>query len=378
MRIVGQGTIYRNPHPSFAPAEPSATTLCWSPAFGGLLSAMRVGAAKLSAEGRLRLFAARDGERWEQLASPLSALDGDGLNHAGSHLGSDGDTTILAAARMAVAHYGSPAWGKFESGIVDADTVIVRASGASWETPRLYDFRRHQDEWAIPCGPPLPLGGSKWILPMESHARSDREGWLRQYHAFAVFSDDDGRSWGEPAPLLNSSDGDLAYYDQRLTQVGDGRLYTVAWVHNTIEDRTMRARAAYSEDGGHSWSDDFELGLFGGPVNPLSLGDHRMLAVYNRRVPPTAIVIAESDDAGRTWALNRQLVLWDERQRKATGEPLGTVADEDAASSLWQTMWAWTFGTPTPVRDPAGAITVAFHAAGTDGVGAARWVRLMP
>jgi hypothetical protein len=375
--IIDQGTVYRNPHPNHHPLDASASSLCWSPSFGGLLCAFRVGPAKLSPDGSLRLRASGDGGRtWRQLASPLSQLDGDELNHAGFHLGSDGRTTVLAGCRMSIPAPGSPEWTAYESGIRDADTVIVRGEDGRWDDVLVGDWRRHPDEWAIPCGPPLPLGAGDWLLPMESHARSDREGWLRAYHAFTIRSHDGGRTWGEPSPAINGPGGAEAYYDQRMTLVAGGRLLTIAWVHDVVVDRTLTALAGFSDDGGRAWSPPFDTGLPGGPVNPCTLRDGRVLAVYSRRTATPGILAVLSEDGGRTWTAERQLAIWDGTARRVDGRLLAAARAGGDQAPLWDTMWSWTFGSPTPVQVPDGTVHVAFHAAGLDGVREVRWVRL--
>jgi hypothetical protein len=314
---------------------------------------------------------------WRTICSPLSNLDDDGLNHAGAQLGAGGDTTLLAVSRMSVSHYGTTEWTSYEGGIRDADTVIVRADGNHWDQVQIHDWRRHPDEWAIPCGPPVWLGGQAWLLPMERHHRGDRVGWLQKYHAFVIFSQDDGRSWGDPTPILNSEDGRKAYYDQRIVPVDqNSRLLSVAWVHDVIDDRTVNAQAAHSTDAGRNWTEPRDTGLLGGPVNGVCLSDGRVLAAYNRRTPPAGIFLAISEDSGLTWQTDRQVVAWDEAQRRVTGQIINTDANIQTTDPLWDTMWGWTFGSPTPVRAPDGSVYITFHAAGFDGIRAARWLRV--
>ena len=87
---------------------------------------------------------------------------------------------------------------------------------------------------------------------MERHALATVPDWLRRYNAFAVFSHDDGRTWVEPGATLNDSDERVVYYDQRMVALPDGRLLTMAWVHDVVDDVTLTARAAYSDDRGRT------------------------------------------------------------------------------------------------------------------------------
>jgi hypothetical protein len=207
---------------------------------------------------------------------------------------------------------------------------------------------------------------------MERHALATVPDWLRRYHAFAVFSHDDGRTWAEPRPTLNDPEERLMYYDQRMVELPDGRLLTMAWVHDVVDDVTLTARAGYSSDGGRTWSEPFDTGLQGGPMNPLLLRDGRVLVVFARRTTPNGIRAVLSEDGGRTWDLERELVLWDETTRRVTGDVLPDVQRAPDDPALWGTMWGWTFGSPVAVQAPDGSVLVSFFAAGFDGVSAVR------
>ena len=244
------------------------------------------------------------------------------------------------------------------------------------EAAETADFRRHPDEWAIPCGVPVSLGAGEWIFPMERHARTYVPDWLRRYQAFSVTSHDDGRTWGDPTPTLNDPDERVAYYDQRIVAVPDGRLLTMAWVHDVVDDVTLTARAAYSDDGGRTWGQPFDTGLQGGPLNPLVLSDGRIITFFARRTVPGGIRAAMSSDGGATWALDDEFVIWDEATRSVLGRHAPDQARDPGDPSLWGTMWGWTFGTPSAVEAPDGSVIATFFAAGFDGVTEIRWVRI--
>lgn len=221
MRVVDDRIVYRNPHPNHGPEAVSGSTLAWSRLESPepvLLNAFRSGSAKMSPDGRVKLRASPDlGRTWRDVASPFGAIPADPIAaESGPHLGgSAAGTTLLMACRMWIVTPHDPRWSDDAAGVIRADALAARApAGATWDSPTSHDFRRHADEWAIPCGPPLALGGGRgpdWIFPMERHALAHVPEWLRRYHAFAVISHDDGRTWANPTPTLNDPDERVVY-----------------------------------------------------------------------------------------------------------------------------------------------------------------------
>ena len=388
MRVTDEAIVHRNRYPSYAPESYSATTVAWSRAVSAepyLLAAFRLGSARMSPDGRIVLHASRDGGRtWSEVPSPLAgdaaravgAEPGKGPNISGSQMGSSATgTTVLVAARMSMATPGTADWDDQAAGMVDADSVGVRAGpGEGWDAPVIVEGRRDDEGWTIPCGSPLSLGGARWLLPLERHARTTVPQWLRGYEAFTAYSDDDGRSWGRLTDALNDPERRVAYYDQRMVLLQDGRVLSLAWVHDVVDDRTLLARAGWSDDGGSTWSAPVETTLRGGPINPVVLEDGRVVAVYPRRTAPTGVRASVSEDGGRTW--DPGIVVWDESLRRVTGEPARDGPREDRDPALWDTMWGWTFGQPMPVRLGRDRVGVCFFSADRGGAPAVRFVTL--
>lgn len=383
VRLVHHGVIQSNPQPDGAVEIYSGTALTsyLDGAEEVLLCAFRVGTEKVGADGRVVLRESRDGGRsWMPVPSPLAgalAPAGGNLQLAGPHIGSSTDgTVVLVAARMRVVTEGEPGFDAQAAGIVDAECVMLRFRDGEWSQPLVLDGRRSADEWAIPCGPPVHLGDGRWLAPAERHAKAHVPEWLRNYHAFEMLSTDDGASWSVAGPMLNDPEQAVVYYDQHVTLLDDGRLLTLAWVHDVIDDVTLTARAGWSDDEGSTWSAPRDTSLRGGPAAPANLGADRIIAAFPHRTPPAGVRVCLSNDGGATWDPESELVVWDETTRTITGRAAAAPVESDHPDPLWDTMWGWSFGLPTITALSDGTIGLAFYATETDGAPVVRFARL--
>lgn len=388
MRIRDHAVVWENPAPAFATEVYSGTALTIFTEGDAEVAVcgFRLGSAKVSPDGRVSLRESRDGgATWARVHSPLDRQEAEaiapanGLRQlAGPHLGSSPEgTVILGAALMTLAQPDSAEYRPQAAGIVDAECVLVRRSEYGWDSPQVIDARRSASEWSITCGPPVALGDGRWLAPAERHASSDEDEWLRRYNAFSLVSTDDGVTWSDHGEMLNDPERIRVFYDQHVVVLGDRRLLSVAWTHDVVEDRTITAHAAISDDEGASWSEPWDTGVLGGPVGVVRLPDGRLFATYPRRQEPSGIRACLSLDEGRTWETQEEFVIWDHATRSVAGILAADSTVEDLPP-LWDTMWGWTFGLPTPAVYADGSVGVVFYASGTDGLSRVIHVRVEP
>ena len=154
MQLVDEAVVFRNRYPNTRAIVTSAPTLALSRLGSGepfLLSAFRVGQAKMSLDGRATLRSSHDGGRtWDALpdvalGAPFGSLPAPQPNHAGFHLGASPEgTTVLMACRFFMVEPGDPQWDDDAAGVVGADCLKADARpGGGWERVTSYDFKRH-------------------------------------------------------------------------------------------------------------------------------------------------------------------------------------------------------------------------------------------
>jgi hypothetical protein len=143
------------------------------------------------------------------------------------------------------------------------------------------------------------------------------------------------------------------------------------WTHDREAGRDLDNHIAWGRPDGSYWSAPVPTGLPGQHCQPIALGGERLAALYVHRQDPPSLRAAVSDDFGRTWRRDDELVFYDSR---AGSEP-GFRDEGHAFEDFWQDMMAWRFGHPRGVRLPSGDLFVAFYA-GDERATSMHWVRI--
>ena len=101
-----------------------------------------------------------------------------------------------------------------------------------------------------------------------------------------MFSSNDGQTWDEWSIVADDPSNQLCYWDQTCTQLADGRIYTMLWVHHygTSEDASNHYVLSVDED--QTWSLTAATNLKGQVCCPIALADGSVAAIYNYRREP--------------------------------------------------------------------------------------------
>lgn len=142
---------------------------------------------------------------------------------------------------------------------------------------------------------------------------NDRSAWPEHY-TNAIFSDDGGRTWQSSEPFPEHGTGEAA-----IVELADGRLYYNSRVHWEERPRNTRRRAAWSSDGGRTWTDwtivevlpdgdqHRSYGLMGGLTRlPAAGRDILIFSNIDTTTPNRErATVWASFDGGRTWPVKR-------------------------------------------------------------------------
>jgi hypothetical protein len=120
---------------------------------------------------------------------------------------------------------------------------------------------------------------------------------------FLVTSANGGRDWDPPVLMVPAPDD--VYGEPDVAEVAEGEIYCIL----RADARGGYLEGCRSVDGGATWSAPEVTPMYGGPGHLLNLHDGRLLCTYGRRKAPFGVRACLSDDGGRTWDLEREIVI---------------------------------------------------------------------
>ena len=132
-----------------------------------------------------------------------------------------------------------------------------------------------------------------------------------------------------------------------------------------VDGRPSNLVERWSDGGGVTWTDPLETGIWGYPAHLLRLRDGRILCAFGYRREPGGVRAVLSEDGGRTWDLDRTVVLRDDG-----GYP-------SSLSLRGGHGWGSDVGYPVSVQLPDDSILTAYYITESDGIthtAATRWV----
>lgn len=363
LEIIDEGILSRDP--GRGAYMPSITEL----GDGSLIACQHVGRELGAPDNHIEVLRSSDGGRtWRNQGSIHDgAPPHDGWSYRGPDIQEVPDGRLVMTAT------------RFEAGeskLFDPDSeALVRPemilfwsedAGRSWSVPQVVPVDLPPDRYTWnKAGDLSQLAPDRWMYPLETWKPVGYQGPPDQ-KAAAVFSCDQGETWGEFTVVADDRTGRCLWWDQMNARLPDGRIYTMLWTHLYGTSEDLVNHWVVSSDEGRSWSKPRPTNLRGQVCTPIPLPDGRAAAIYNYRHDPQGVRVAVTEDLSH-FDVENEVVVFDAGAEATFGE---TDHDNFLAEHL-----LIGFGKPKGIVLREGAILTFFWCT-SGGVTHTRWVRL--
>jgi hypothetical protein len=349
--MIETGQIYRNLKPHLYSRQAAFPSLVRLPS-GEMLAAFGVGSGFESADNHTELSRSADDGRTWQLAGPLFTTQTDRPTSSNVRISRTLEGELVAfGARWDRSRADQGLTNEATLGFVETELILLRSSddGHTWQGPFTIDPPLVGPSFEI-CSPIISLPDGRWLAPTATW-----KGWNGEcpngMKAIALVSYDQGHSWPEYVDVMNGVAENVIYWEQKIVDLGDGRLLAVCWTHDLRAGADRPVHYAISADYGRSFGPPRSTGLQGQTTTPIYLGDDRLLCVY-RRTDKRGLWAHYARLRSDEWVNEAELPLWG-HEDAGSGSIVG-------GHNLSQEFANLKFGLPAGLLLPDGQVFVAF------------------
>ena len=335
---------------------------------GTFIASQHVGKELGSPDNHIEVLRSTDAKMWENQGSihPGGGHPNDGWAYRGPKISVVPDGRLVMTSSRFVQR--ESLFDPESEASARCDMVVLWSEdgGDTWSEPEVVpvDLPRERYNWNG-AGKLLQLAGDRWMYPLETWKPEESTAEPDQ-KAAAVFSSDQGKTWGEFTVVADDESGKILWWDQMCAIMPDGRIYTLIWTHKYGTSEDLNNHWTISEDQGRTWTEPVPTNLWGQVCTPIPLPDGRVAAIYNYRHEPQGIHVALTEDLS-TFDTDNEVVVFDAGAEATLGDP-------DHPNFLAEHMLIG-FGKPGGVLLPDGDLMTYFWCT-SQGVTHTRWVRL--
>lgn len=364
--MIETGLVFRNPKPHLYSRQASFPSLALLPN-GDMLTAFGVGAGFESADNHTELARSTDGGRTWTLAGAVFNERTERPTSSNVRISRMPDGELVACGIRAERWRADEGLSNPETqGFVETELILCRSSdnGQTWTGPAVVTPPLVGPAFEV-CSPIVPLSDGRWLWPT-----STWKGWDGDnpsgMKAIALVSHDRGRTWPEYVDVMNGVAENVLYWEQKVVDLGGGRLLAVCWTHDLNAGADRQVHYAISSDNGRSFGLPRPTGLRGQTSTPIALGDGRLVCVYRRTDKP-GLWASYARIAGDAWVNEGELALW--------GNVEAGAANIVGGENLSRAFTTLKFGLPAGLVMPDGQVFIAFWCV-EDCLYVIRWCRI--
>ena len=360
LEIIDQGILSHVPgrgayHPWITPLSD-----------GTLIASQSVGTSLASTDKSIEVLRSEDGKTWVNEGSIHGGgPPTDGYGYGGPQISEVPDGRLVMTAGRTQAT---------DDRIFDPESEALQRPenlllwsgdrGRTWSDPQVVPVDLPPEKYTCNgAGSLQQLAPDRWMYPLETWKPEGYQGPPDQ-KAAAVFSADQGRTWGELTVVADDPTGRLLWWDQMCSVLPDGRIYTLFWTHKYGTSEDITNHWSVSADQGRTWTEPQPTNLRGQVCSPIPLPDGRVAAIYNYRHEPQGIHVALTDDLAH-YDVENEMVVFDAGAEATLGEP-------EHQNFLAEHMQI-AFGKPARVRLSTSTLLAWFWCT-SEGITHTRWV----
>ena len=206
--------------------------------------------------------------------------------------------------------------------------------GESWSDPLLMDTSGVGGPVPL-TGPPIRLGDGSVLCQFEVNKyKGDPNKWI--HRSAMIRSLDNGITWKNPTIVTNIPD--MYYWDQRPNVLLDGTtLVNYFWTLDGKKNTYLNIHESKSIDGGNTWSQPMDTGIYGQPGRPVQLQDGRIACVSIDRTSLPVITIWIKEGLNEPFSVNLEV--------HRSAQPRQD-SQKVSMNEAWQEMAAFSVGHP--------------------------------
>ena len=177
--------------------------------------------------------------------------------------------------------------------------------GVNWEARRRIPVNSNHGPFQTKSGRIIYPGVEMWTEERAEFFRREKaagETMVPSGNRVSVwYSDDDGQNWAFLSAIpARGGDSIDHYHELHGVEAEDGTL--IVQIRNHNERNNQETLQCESHDGGKTWTEPHEIGVWGLPSHLTRLADGRLLMSYGYRRAPLGQYVRVSDDSGKSWS----------------------------------------------------------------------------